>query len=329
MPFLSSALTAEREKRQYQILHISGVHPLAYWLAAYVHHFRVMCLWGLFFVLLNYAAGAWPFAIASPGHYVLAVCVVWPHAATGVSVFVSALTNTARSATILAFMVVLATVIVGPVMALTYHTQTADPWPTAMMWLPPLAYARMLAILLQYRGLGFGVTDSELSRVTGLCFLFGTAFGVVGWYLVTIRFRPPFWIFNLCRRDAQRKTRGTQNALSGGGGGGGGANNDDGGAKSSGVGDSAAGGGAAGSSAVGSSAAADDDHVVVEDEDVAAERVRVSTAAAETLGVRIENLRKEYAPSGQRKRPKVAVEGLTLGVAYGESRDGRGLRRDG
>lgn len=327
LPAFVSQIVAEKEGNLFMFMRSEGMRTSAYWMGLYFYQLVTFLVSAVYFIGLGLLFSLATFQHVGFGMYCM-LLLSWAHAQSGLTFFVAAIMNRGRAATVLTYMLI---ILVSVVSAVLYAVWTKAEWPAALLWVPPLGYARAAVLTLEYGGDTI-YAGSELSRALIYLFITGTACLFLGMYLHAIIPGPngayssasaPFTALAnvLCPSLMEKKRRRRESQF--------GAELTHSGERVATKGTpllAAVGAGAAGA-AVRSGSSGGYGATGMEaldllggetDEDVLEERRRMEQRAADASAVAIRGLRKEFAPVGSRREPKVAVNDLYLGMNYGE-----------
>ena len=177
LPAFVAAVVVEKETRLYQMMRMEGMKAAAYWAGCYLFNMA-------YFIAIagTYVASGYLFSIASVTHaspfLFVAVLGLWAHSQTGLAFFMASLFPRARLASIVSYMIVVLVAITTGVLVV----QGLDPWPSALLWVTPLGYARAIVLVLAYGGSSIE-PGSELQTALLILFVTGTLELVAGMYL--------------------------------------------------------------------------------------------------------------------------------------------------
>lgn len=271
MPAAAATHTPTRPHAR-QMMTMEGMKAPAYWLGSYLFNMIYFLIIAFTYVACGNLFSIHSVTHASPFLFV-AVLGLWSHVQSGLSFFLASLFPRARLATIVSYMLIVLVAITTGVL----QVQGLDPWPTALLWVTPMGYARAIVLVLAYGGDEI-VPGSELQTCLLLLFVTGTLEMALGMYLHAIipdrdgtRASPLFFT-----RWCYRPKPGSTTAAA----------------------------------AVPMLAAN-----AVEDVDVVAERERVFSRRDASAGIAIRGLIKTFQRAGH--PPKFAVRGVTFAADYG------------
>ncbi|EFJ52407.1 hypothetical protein VOLCADRAFT_79211 [Volvox carteri f. nagariensis] len=292
LPTFLQLLVYEKEKRLRMMMKMHGLGDGAYWLVTYLWYLMLYIVYMIIFIVFGAGVGLEVFRRSNMGVQII-FYFLFGNNMIAMAFMLSSLFSSYRTSTVVAFLYVFATGLLGELLFKTFMEDN-ESWMFFVEWVPAFALYRGLWEMSQYaflgvyqgsRGLDFARLSDEgcgMRATWGIFVVEWAIFMVLGWYLEQVLSsgtgirRHPLYFLKCCmpRRKAH-----------GGGGG------------------------------------SDSLRLTPgEREDVRAERMRVEMlteeeAAAKPIVVR--NLRKVYPPLDGGK-PKVAVRTLTMAIERGE-----------
>ncbi|KAG2490617.1 hypothetical protein HYH03_011009 [Edaphochlamys debaryana] len=340
LPTFLQQLVYEKEKRLRMMMKMHGLGDGAYWLITYLWYLMLYVLYMAIFLIFGAGVGLDIFRKTSIGIQIV-FYLIFGNNMIAFAFMLSSLFSSSRTSTVVAFIYVFATGLIGELLLKVFMEKDAL-WVFFIQWIPAFALYRGIWEMAEYAFIGsymkspgltwakLGDPGNGMGAVWGILAVEWFVFMGLGWYLEQvlsngngIRRHPLFFLPKCCRPGSRKhdplhgSPRGSIELRSGSrpasasldGPGGVSAN-----VKPA---DGAAahdinGGGGGGSGAV--------RLVPGEREDVMFERMRVeglSAAEEASLPIVVKDLRKVFPPQDGGK-PKVAVRTLTLAIERGE-----------
>ncbi|GFR42637.1 hypothetical protein Agub_g3573 [Astrephomene gubernaculifera] len=317
LPTFLQQLVYEKEKRLRMMMKMHGLGDGAYWLVTYLWFLALYVAYMIIFIVFGAGVGLEIFRRTSMGiqiifYFLFGNCMI------AFAFLLSSLFTSSRTATVVAFIYVFATGLIGELLLKVFMEKAAT-WVFFIEWIPAFALYRGLWEMAEYSFLAVYRSESGLvfnklrdsgcgMRATwGIFVVEWAVFMLLGWYLEQVLSsgtgisRHPLYFLDCVRPNRNRRSGSLNRAsptasvqLT-----------------------------AAAATAVDVKPADGSGAVSIapgEREDVRAERLRVegmSAAAAASMPIVVRDLRKVYPPLDGGK-PKVAVKTLTMAIERGE-----------
>ncbi|KAG2425810.1 hypothetical protein HXX76_013435 [Chlamydomonas incerta] len=318
LPTFLQQLVYEKEKRLRMMMKMHGLGDGAYWLITYLWYLILYVIYMIIFMVFGAGVGLEIFRRTSIGIQII-FYFLFGNNMIAFSFVLSSLFGSSRTSTVVAFIYVFATGLIGELLLKVFMEKDAG-WVFFIEWIPAFALYRGLWEMAEYAFLGVyrderGLTWERMSdpgngmyATWGIFVVEWFIFMALGWYLEQVLSsgngirRHPLYFLECCMGRNKKKHDHAHGAGSprssvemgqhpGGGGSGKGIGGD-------------------GSLKIAAG----------EREDVKAERLRVehmSEAEAAQTPIVVRDLRKVYPPQDGGK-PKVAVRTLTMAIERGE-----------
>jgi hypothetical protein len=179
LPKYVHMLVEEKQLRLYHAMRLQGMSMTAYWMASYVYGFVITMFSSIIFLV-----GAWIYGNEAITHdeggasmgLFAGVTVVWAHAQMGLAFLSSALLRSPKLATILFYLVNVASIFT------VFIISSADPewdWSEWLLLMPTIAYPRGLILVLADGG-SWVRPGSELAQALWVPTVSGTVMGMLG-----------------------------------------------------------------------------------------------------------------------------------------------------
>ncbi|GLC69187.1 hypothetical protein PLESTF_000800000 [Pleodorina starrii] len=315
LPTFLQLLVYEKEKRLRMMMKMHGLGDGAYWLVTYCWYLLLYIVYMIIFIVFGAGVGLEIFRRTSMGLQIV-FYLLFGNNMIALAFMLSSLFSSSRTATVVAFLYVFATGLIGELL-LRIFMQNGNDWVFFVEWVPAFALYRGLWEMSQYAFLGVyqgsrGLTFERMSDAGngmgapgGIFVVEWVVFLLLGWYFeqvlsngTGIRRHPLFFLKSCNPKNRQNNNH--QGSMSPRGS----------------IELPPANGATNGSGTANGSLRL----TPGEREDVRAERLRVEAmdgSAVEAAPIVVRDLRKVYPPLDGGK-PKVAVRTLTLAIERGE-----------
>jgi hypothetical protein len=176
LPPFAAMLTAEKSQRLYHGMTVKGLTSRLYWVGNWLYAVVLFSCLGFSYTGLAYAMEIKSFT--NCGWSLLSILVLlWAHAQGCLSFFLAGFVSDARSASVVAYLLLFVGAIAGGV--INRPDQGFEPYPWQLLLLPNFAYSRALARCLLYGG---DFVNSDLAQAFWYLFGSSSVLGVLGIY---------------------------------------------------------------------------------------------------------------------------------------------------
>uniref|UniRef100_A0A7S2RDD5 ABC transporter domain-containing protein n=1 Tax=Rhizochromulina marina TaxID=1034831 RepID=A0A7S2RDD5_9STRA len=178
-PLFASMVTEEKRGRLYHAMGVKGLAAMSYWFSTYLYGFGLFFVNGMVFYGFAIATENDSFTNADSS-MVVVVLLVWSHAQVMISYLLAGLFSEGRQSMIAGFIIILLTSVGGAFV--NFPAFEPVPYPTALVFIPPFAFSRILTLVFFYDNDEF-VPGSEVVENLLYLFVMSSVCGVVGLYL--------------------------------------------------------------------------------------------------------------------------------------------------
>jgi len=184
LPVFVYGIVLEKQEKLRSMMLMMGLQMRWYWLVNYLFNFVMYIIVCLVVVIISLAFSLRIFTQTNPLILFISL-LLWGYALNSLGILVSAFFSSSRTATIVGYLLVIASVIVSNTISITSDYEKV-PNPIFLFY-APFAFFRIIFVFGIYCGVGecpdFGVNYNQLPTLWGFLLLDGTIYLLLGLYL--------------------------------------------------------------------------------------------------------------------------------------------------